>query len=105
MLVPAAVAVAGGVGGVSSRKRTTYQRVGQVSQRQLPPTQRRERKCEREQTDELEGARKVAQVDVTVVTGALARRERWIGLAGRIDVWGRFIYPAAFLVVCWLCIG
>ena len=42
---------------------------------------------------------------VTVVTGALARRERWIGLAGRIDVWGRFIYPAAFLVVCWLCIG
>jgi hypothetical protein len=42
---------------------------------------------------------------VTVVTGALARKEKWIRLAGRIDVWGRFIYPAAFLVVCWLCIG
>ena len=39
---------------------------------------------------------------VTVLTGILARIERHVGLARRIDFFSRGIYPMGFLIVCYL---
>ena len=39
---------------------------------------------------------------VTVLTGILARIDRHVGLARRIDFFSRMIYPMGFLIVCYL---